>query len=35
MPSEEFKGHVATDGSLVGTAGKVGSMCLVGGAVGF
>ena len=22
MPAEEFKGHVATDGSLLGTAGE-------------
>ena len=25
MPAEAFKGHVATDGSLLGTAGKWGA----------
>ena len=34
MPAEEFKGHAATDGSLLGTAGKWRSMWLVCGAVG-
>ena len=33
MPVEGFKGHVATDGSLLGTAGME-SMWLGGGAVG-
>ena len=34
MPAEGFKGHVATDGSLLGKAGKVESMRLGSGAVG-
>ena len=35
MPAEEFKGHVATDGSLSGYRWKVESMWLIGGAMGF
>ena len=34
IPAEGFKGHVATDGSLLGTAGKWESMWLGSGAVG-
>ena len=36
MPAEEFKGHVATDGSLLGIAAPLGngSMWLVSGALG-
>ena len=33
MPTEEFKGYVATDRSLLGTAGKWESMWLVSGAM--
>ena len=34
MPAEGFTGHVAIDGSLLGTAGKRGACGLVSGAVG-
>ena len=34
MPAEGFKGHVATDGSVLGKGWKVGSMWLGSGAVG-
>ena len=34
IPVEGFKDHVATDGSLLGAAGKRGSMWLVSGATG-
>ena len=34
-PAEGFKGHVATDGSLLENAGKWGGMWLGSGAVGF
>ena len=34
MPAEGFKGHVATDGSHLGKAGKMGSMWLLSGAIG-
>ena len=34
MPAEGFKGHVATDGSLLGIAGKWEVMWLVSGAIG-
>ena len=36
MPAEVFKGHVETDGSLLGTAGKLGTRCWsVSGATGY
>ena len=34
VPAEVFKGHVATDGSLLGTTGKWGACGLVSGAIG-
>ena len=33
LPAEEFQGHVATDGSLLGVARKWESMWLVSGAI--